>query len=180
MLINLEVMKSMTFQILYVFFPALSKKLGIPFYPKNIFLLGASRGGMEMFLALGRSTYLQQQISKAASLSGMLDIRECMLYREDMRRMFKRDFGLIPGENEEKWIALRNPLNTVPHIRKDLPILIVQGAKDLRVHLNEGYHMAAELKQNGNTVDYIEVAEGDHCLSNQNNSMELMADWFEK
>ena len=101
------------------FFPALSKKLGIPFYPKNIFLLGASRGGMEMFLALGRSTYLQQQISKAASLSGMLDIRECMLYREDMRRMFKRDFGLIPGENEEKWIALRNPLNTVPHIRKD-------------------------------------------------------------
>jgi dipeptidyl aminopeptidase/acylaminoacyl peptidase len=167
-------------QNLMLFFPTLSEKLGISFRPKNVFMLGASRGGMEMFLALGRSPCLQQQISKAASLSGMLDIRECMLHRADMRNMFMRDFGLVPEENEDKWVALRDPLNAASHIRKDLPILILQGAKDLRVSLNEGYHMLAKLRENGNFVDYIEVPEGDHCLANQSNRMELIADWFEK
>jgi len=135
---------------------------------------------MEMFLALGRSPFLQQQVTKAASLSGLLDIEECMLYREDMRKMFIRDFGLIPGENEENWIHLRNPINAVPNLRMDLPFLIIQGTNDLRVSLNEGYHMVTKLQENGNSIDYIEIPEGDHCLSNQSNRMELIADWFEK
>jgi dipeptidyl aminopeptidase/acylaminoacyl peptidase len=165
---------------LLLFLPTLSEKLELHFHPKNTYILGGSRGGMEMFLALGRSPFLQQQVTKAASLSGLLDIEEMMIYREDMKQMFIRDFGLIPGENEESWIHLRNPINSVPNLRMDLPFLIIQGTNDLRVSLNEGYHMVAKLQENGNPIDYIEIPEGDHCLSNQSNRMELIADWFEK
>ena len=63
-----------------------------------------------MFLSLAQSPSLQSYVSKAASLSGHLDIQECMRYRPDMRKMFIRDFGLVPGENEEQWTARRNPL----------------------------------------------------------------------
>lgn len=165
---------------LLLFLPILSKKLNLDFRPKNTFILGGSRGGMEMFLALGRSPFLQQQITKAVSLSGILDIEECMQYREDMRKMFIRDFGLIPQKNETNWIRRRNPINIVSNLRKTLPFLIIQGTNDLRISLNEGYRMLDKLRKNGNPVDYLEISGGNHCLSNQFNRMEIIADWLEQ
>ncbi len=162
------------------YFPILAQKMELQFQPKKTFILGGSRGGMEMFLALGRSPSLQHQVTKAASLSGLLDMRECMLYRADVRKMFIEDFGLIPEENEEDWIALRDPMNVVPKLRKDLPLLIIHGTDDLRVSRNEGYNMVEKLQENGHCVDYLEVPGGDHCLGNQPDRMDLIADWFEK
>lgn len=161
------------------YFPTLQAKLGIAFTPNKIFMLGGSRGGMEMFLALGRTPQLQNQIDKAASLSGLLDMHECIYYREDMKNMFIEDFGLIPHVNEEEWIKQRNPLEAVPKIRNDLPFLILQGTNDIRVSLQEGYNMVKKLQENGNPVTYLEFPGGDHCLNNQPNLMDLIADWFE-
>lgn len=161
------------------YFPILTQKLGLEFHPHKVFMLGGSRGGMEMFLALGRSPFLQSLVTKAASLSGLLDIRECMRDSEGLRKMFITDFGLIPGKNEEAWIAERNPIDVIPKLKKDLPLLIIQGTDDLRGSLNEGYHMVEKLKENGNCVDYLEVPGATHCLSNQPNPMDLIADWFE-
>jgi len=161
------------------YFPALQEKLKIQFVTKKILLLGASRGGMEMFLAMSRSPTLQYQVTKAASLSGLFDMRECMIDREDMRRMFIRDFGFIPGQNEEEWIHDRDPLASVPNLRKDLPILILQGTDDLRSSLNQGYHMVKRLEDNGNPVTYLEIQGGNHCLGNQSNRMDIIANWFE-
>lgn len=162
------------------YLPTLAEKLDLELRPKNLYMLGGSRGGMEMFLALTRSPSLQKQISKAVSLSGLLDLQACMDYRNDMREMFIRNFGLVPGENEESWIAMRNPLNTVPNLRKDLPFLIIQGTEDLRVSLDEGVHMIEKLKEQGCPVDYLEIPGGDHCLANQPNFMDLITDWLEK
>lgn len=167
-------------QNLVDYLPILTQKLDLQLHPKSVFILGGSRGGMEMFLSLAKFPALQQRVSKAASLSGLLDIQECIRYRPDMRRMFTRDFGLVPGENEEQWIAKRNPLLAVSKIRKDLPFLILQGTEDLRVSLNEGIHMVEKLKENGNPVDYLEIVGGDHCLSNQPDCLKWIADWFEK
>ncbi len=160
------------------FFPTLGEKLGVDFQPKNTYMLGGSRGGMEMFLALARFPQLQQQITKAASLSGLLDLEECMLYREGMKNMFVREFGLNLGENKEEWVRRRNPIDTVPYLRKDLPFLIVQGSDDQRVSVHEGRNMVKALQEQGNRVEYWEVEGADHCLSNQPNRMERIADWF--
>jgi dipeptidyl aminopeptidase/acylaminoacyl peptidase len=161
------------------YLPVLESRLNLHFSPKNVFMLGGSRGGMEMFLALGRSRTLQHRIDKAASLSGVLDMRYHIVDREDMRQMFINDFGLVPGVNEEEWINLRNPILTAAKMRKNLPLLILQGTDDLRVSLQEGYHMIEKLKANGNPVTYIEVPGGNHCLKNQLNTIDLIADWFE-
>lgn len=161
------------------YFPALQEKIGVYFSPKKAFILGGSRGGMEMFLALSRSIPLQYKVTKAVSLSGLLDLRECMAYREDMRKMFIRDFGLNPEKHEDAWIAYRNPITNTSNLRKDLPILILQGTEDLRVSLNEGYHMVNVLESNGNPVTYLEVQGGDHCLANQPDRMNIITNWLE-
>lgn len=167
-------------QNLIAYLPALEKKLNLSFAPRRTFILGGSRGAMQMFLALSRFSALQQQVSKAVSLSGMLDIEECMRDRKSMQAMFVAKFGLKLGENEETWINWRNPITTVPSIRKDLPLLIIQGTDDLRVNLPQGYLMLKKLKENGNRVDYMEITGGEHCLGNRPNRMDLIADWLEK
>ena len=134
---------------------------------------------MEMFLALNRSISVQSKVTKAVSLSGRLDLQECMVYREDMRKMFIRDFGLEPEKNEAAWIAYRNPITNISSIRSDLPVFILQGTKDLRVSLNDGLHMANALENNGNSVTYLEVQGGDHCLANQPDRMSIITNWLE-
>lgn len=161
------------------YFPIIQKKIDVYFSPNKTFLLGGSRGGMEMFLALNRSIGLQHKITKAVSLSGLLDLHECMAYREDMRKMFIKDFGLNPETNEDTWIAYRNPIANVSCIRKDLPVLILQGTEDLRVSLHEGRHMVDVLERNGNPVTYLEVEGGDHCLANQPDRMNIIINWLE-
>lgn len=161
------------------YFPIIQEKIGVYFSPQKTFVLGASRGGMEMFLALNRSISVQSKVTKAVSLSGRLDLQECMVYREDMRKMFIRDFGLEPEKNEAAWIAYRNPITNISSIRSDLPVFILQGTKDLRVSLNDGLHMANALENNGNSVTYLEVQGGDHCLANQPDRMSIITNWLE-
>ena len=41
--------------------------------------------------------------------------------------------------------------------------------------------MVSKLQKNGNSVEYIEIKNGGHCLKNlKNKRMEIIADWFEK
>lgn len=161
------------------FLPQLEQKLSIFLNPKKTYMLGGSRGGMEMFLALARSSDLQAKVDKAVSLTGLMDLNECMRNRPDMRNMFISDFDLVPGVNEEEWVAYRNPINAVNSLRKDLPFLIIQGTDDNRISLSEGYHMVEALQQNGHQVTYIEVPGGKHGLSGRPDRMEMILNWFE-
>jgi len=160
------------------YFPILQEKIGTAFKPKKTYILGRSRGGMEMFLALNKSVSLQAQVTKAVSLSGLLDLQECILSREDMKKMFSEEFGLVPGQ-EEEWMACRNPLTNVFNLRNDLPVLIFQGTEDLRASLIGGQRMVSILESRGNPVTYLEVPGGDHCLTNQPDLMDLIANWLE-
>lgn len=161
---------------LLMFLPNLEQRLEKDFSPSRTYMLGGSRGGMQMMLALERSRSLQD---KVVSLSGALDIQESILDREGMKRMFIRCFGLVLGENEEKWISHRSAVKGVDKLRKNLPILILQGGRDLRTSLSHGNHMVEKLKENGNTVEYIEFPDGDHCMSNQQDLMRIITDWLE-
>jgi dipeptidyl aminopeptidase/acylaminoacyl peptidase len=161
------------------YFSILQAKIGIRLSPKKTFILGVSRGGMEMFLALNRSPSLQHQVTKAVSLSGPLDLQEHIIYREDLKRTYIKDFGLQPQQNEKTWIAHRSPVANVSNLRKDLPILILQGTEDLRVSLNEGHHMTKVLERNGNLVTYLEIQGGNHCLANYPGRMNIITSWLE-
>lgn len=160
------------------FIPELEAKLNF-FFRQKMFLLGASRGGMQMFLALARFPELQSRFAKIVSLSGMLDLQECLLFRDDMKKKFIEDFGLIEGVNEEEWISRRNPILVVNKLDPTVPVLIIQGAKDIRVNLKQGYRMVDALKSNGNPVTYWEIEEGDHCLNNTPDRVNRILRWLE-
>lgn len=161
------------------YLPELEQKLNVNFHNENRYLLGGSRGGMEMFLALGRFPELQNRFKKVVSLSGLLDMQACIIGRRDMKEMFIADFGLMENLNDEEWIAERNPILTAGKIRTDLPILIIQGTKDNRVGLEEGYHMVSQLQAHGCAVTYWEIDGAEHCLSNIDNRMQRILEWLE-
>lgn len=162
------------------YLPTLAQELGIQLHPHCVYMLGPSRGGMEMFLTLARYPALQQYVDKVVSLSSMLDLNKQIQDRPvDMKEMFKQDFGLREGINDQEWIAQRNPLQTIPYLRKDLPILILQGTADNRINLEEGYRMVRELQKTGHQVDYREYQGGDHTLTNVPQLMDQVSNWLD-
>lgn len=157
------------------FIPTLQNNLSFPSIEK-MFMLGMSRGGMEMFLTLARYPSIQKSIDKIVSLSGLLNLELQIQHRHDMKEMFIKDFGLIEG-HENSWINKRNPILMASFIDKSLPILIVQGTLDNRVSLEEGRIMTKTLQKHGNRVSYMEL-EGDHCLKSLQNRTNLVFDWL--
>jgi pimeloyl-ACP methyl ester carboxylesterase len=162
------------------YLPKLAEELRIELHPSCVFMLGPSRGGLEMFLTLARFPELQNRVNKIVSLSAALDLHSLIQNRSnDMQKMFQKNFGLQQGAKGESWIAKRDPLNTVPYLKKTLPILIIQGTDDNRISLDEGHHMVQSLKQHGNNVSYWEVPKGNHVLMNTPHVMNDIAHWLE-
>ncbi|OJV11421.1 MAG: hypothetical protein BGO14_10690 [Chlamydiales bacterium 38-26] len=161
------------------FFPILEQHLHISLVNQELQMIAYSRGGMEMFLALARFPGIQTKVGKLVSLSGLLDIERSIENRVDMKEMFEKEFGLTE-DNWSEWIRERNPLWHVDKIRKDLPIMIIQGTADVRVSLEEGYEMMRVLGESGHQANYVEIDGGDHCLRNQPYILDLVDDWLHK
>lgn len=162
---------------LFQFIPFLEKKLNISL-GKHTYMLGTSRGAMQLFLSLARFPQLQESVTKAVSLSGLLDMELTLKDRPDLKQMFCEDYGLIEGSNEKEWLETRDPIQAVKSIRKDLPFLIIQGTADKRTSLEEGYHMLQKLQKRGHPVTYWEIQGGNHCLNNQKDRMAMIMDWL--
>lgn len=162
------------------FIPEISKELGIHIQPSCVFMLGPSRGGMEMFLTLAHFPELQKRVNKVVAISAILDMHQLIHDRpNDMKVMFENQFGLKEGREGNEWIAKRDPLNTIPYISQSIPILVVQGTKDNRIELVQGQHMVEALKQTGHDVSYWEVKGGNHALMNHPLIMNDIAHWLE-
>lgn len=159
------------------YIPELEQKLHVSFKKKMLYMLGVSRGAMQMFLALARFPKFQKEVNKIVSLSGILDMRSFIEDRTDMKTMFYNFFHMNT-ENEESWINYRDPIPTIKKLRNDLPVLIIQSKQDLRVGLEVGHRMINELKANGNPVTYWEFDQGEHCIADRKDRMELIANWL--
>lgn len=162
------------------YIPELEAKLNHVLCNKTMFLVGGSRGGMEMFLALARFPEIQKMFQKVVSLSGLTNMRACIEERPDMKEMFVDDFGLIDGPEGDSWLDHRDPILTVEKIDKDLPILIAHGSKDVRVSYRESYSIFEKLQENGNNVTYLEEPEGEHCLWGLPDPMQPILNWLEQ
>jgi len=163
------------------YIPTLEKKVNVTFNQNKMYLVGASRGGMQMFLALGRYPEIQQKIKKVVSISGLLNMKYAIDQRGDFSEMLTSNFGLPKsGKNRDAWVVKRQPLNYVNKLSKTLPIMIAQGSADTRVCVKEGYDMLEALHKNGNNITYVEVEGGDHVLNNTVDFLRLMINWFEQ
>jgi pimeloyl-ACP methyl ester carboxylesterase len=162
------------------YLPKLASDLSIEMHPSCVFMLGPSRGGLEMFLTLARFPELQNRVNKVVALSAALDLHRFIQDRSnDIKTMLQNQFGLQKGAQGNAWIARRDPLNSIPYLKKSLPILIIQGTEDNRISLDQGYHMVQSLRQQGNDVSYWEVPKGNHVLMNTPHIMNDIIHWLE-
>lgn len=160
------------------YLPQLAKQLNITFHRENKYMIGVSRGGMQLFLALGRFPELQQKIKKVASISGLLDLSLAIEDREDYKAFLTETFGYTADEKGKAWVAQRQPLNYVSKLSKTLPILIAQGTEDTRVCLKEGYNFLEALHAHGHEVTYVEIEGGDHVLVNSPDFTPILMEWL--
>ena len=161
------------------FLPALEQKLQVQFHASNKYMIGLSRGGMQLFLTLGRYPKLQSKFKKIASISGLLNLIHAIEERADFKEMLIEKFGLTHDEKGKAWLAMRQPIHCIPKISKKLPILIAQGTQDDRVCLKEGYDMLQALQDAGHEVTYIEIEGGNHVLQNSPDFLPVLVDWLE-
>lgn len=151
---------------LFDFLPDLEKKLNIHFHSTNKYMIGLSRGAMQMFLALGRYPDLQKRVKKIVSVTGMLNFIHAINERPDVKKTMMNEFGLSEDEKGKEWIAYRQPVRYISLITKTLPILIIQGTKDIRISKQEGLDMFDMLQSTGHKVSYEEIENGTHMLEN--------------
>lgn len=160
--------------------PEISKELGIHLQPSCVFMIGPSRGGMEMFLTLAHFPQLQKRVNKVVAISAILDLHQLIQDRPtDMKEMLEQEFGFQDGPKGKEWIAKRDPMNVIPLLSPSLPILVIQGTNDNRIGLKEGHRMVDALKNTGHDVSYWEIKGGDHVLMNHPHIMNNIANWLE-
>ncbi|MEN8237033.1 MAG: prolyl oligopeptidase family serine peptidase [Pseudomonadota bacterium] len=159
------------------FVPTLEKKLNAKLMNRTKFLIGGSRGGMQIFLFLQRYPKMQTYFHKVVGLSGLYDLTLLQNDRPEMIKMFKRDFGLT-NDNAKEWFIYRSPINHINQISSKLPILLIEGTRDIRAAKDDGKNMFAQLQAQGKDVTFKEfIAE--HCLSDMPERMDVIAKWLE-
>lgn len=152
-------------------------KTGHKITSKKKYMIGYSRGAMQMFLALIRFPELQEFFNKAISVSG--DIDPYITGKDLPRRVesFYKSFGLTK-ENEENWYKHRTAKYHIGKISKDLPILILQTTKDQKVSLKQGVELYNLMKESGHNVTYWEIKGGSHCMMNCTDRLEIFDKWL--
>jgi len=160
------------------YLPTLFRALKIEINPKKRFMLGVSRGGMEMFLALGRFPELSESFDKYVSWSGVLNMALGPLDNNKWKVEMEKKLG--PSGFKE-WLDERNATLAISKMKnKKAPILIIQGTEDSRVSLEEGLSMVQTLRKEGfSNVSYWEAGGGNHVLSNRLVYVPLILTWLD-
>lgn len=163
---------------LTAYLPTLLHTLDVQADPQRQHMVGVSRGGMQMFLALAKFPELQTSFCKFVSLSGLLNLDLFASNNPDWCDKMERHFGF---DRSQEWLDQRNPLHAVAKMgNKHLPFLLVQGTADPKVCVEEGYSMLQAMKTDGFTnVHYWEVGGGDHTLKNHPEYVPLILAWLE-
>ncbi len=156
----------------------LEAQLAINFHPQRKYMVGTSRGALQLFLCLGRYPQIQQKIAKIASIAGVMNLKAIFQERDEFKQKMIDKYGYTEDEQGKAWLALREPMNVIPQLSKNLPILIMQGTNDLRIYPGVGYDMVEALRAHDCDVTYIEVKGGDHWLLNAENVIPALMHWL--
>lgn len=140
---------------------------------KNIFLIGWSRGGMMAYLASKAGAPLTAMVSGAAPT----DWAGNTVVLPRMEELFERR---VPDyhANREALLSARSAMYWPEAITT--PTLIMHGAKDERIDVEDARRLYAALKALGRDVKYVEFPEGDHFMAAHRQSIiEHTVAWFD-
>ena len=140
----------------------------------NIFLYGISRGGMMSYL-----TARQRDDIRAMAITGApTDLLTELPRLPEMELIFR---SLIPNYDQHKVRELeqRSVLYWVEELPATLPLLLMYGGEDQRVHPDNSKRLAAKLTELKRPVKLIEFTEADHLLTDyKEQERQAMLDWF--
>ena len=127
--------------------------------PKKIAITGVSYGG---YAALVGATFTPDVFCCAAEACGpsnlITTIKSFMPYMVNIRAQFRLRVG--DPEKDTDFLKSRSPLFKVANIK--IPILIGQGANDVRVKQEESEQIIAAMKAKGLPFDYVLFSDEGH------------------
>ena len=142
----------------------------------NVFMHGASRGGMESFLAIKKGIPINAVVVTGA----LTDLVAAAKERPSVAaRVWAR---LMPGYNEKKDDLLRERSAVYFADKIDVPVLILQGAADWRSDPgSQGIGLASKLHSFGKTYELHIYSGDDHPISiNRLDRERRILEWFKK
>lgn len=140
----------------------------------NVFMYGASRGGLMAYLALQRG----MRVNAAVVHAGPVDMEAAERFRPGFEREV---FSRIPEfvRDRDGFYRARNALLGAERI--GAPVLILHGTADWRVSADDALKMAARLQALGKPYELVIYAGDDHMLSQNRGDRDQRAmAWFRK
>lgn len=125
---------------------------------ERVMIMGGSYGG---YMTLATAFHYADRIRCSVDIVGISNFTTFLKNTEEYRRDLRRvEYG---DERDPKMAAFFEkiaPLNNIDKIKK--PMFIIQGTNDPRVPVTEATQMRDKLKQQGNTVWYLEAKDEGH------------------
>jgi dipeptidyl aminopeptidase/acylaminoacyl peptidase len=138
----------------------------------NVFMVGASRGGLMTYLALKNKV----AVNAAAVISGMADLISSTKERPGMVAFYKR---LIPDFEKGGDESLRERSAVYWADKINTPLLLLHGTADWRVATSEVLTLAQRLQENGKTFEMIVYANDEHGIPlNRADADRRIIEWF--
>ncbi len=134
--------------------------------PGKICIVGGSYGGYASLMAAAKQ---QDTFSCAASINGVSDQWE--VWASACRYMSKEIIRKQLGTDKEDLIA-RSPISYAKTI--DIPLLLIHGEKDRVVPVSHSRQMDKALRKAGKIVKFVELENGNHSLSIEQNRIETL------
>ncbi len=143
---------------------------------KRVGMFGASRGGMQTYLALKQS----DNIKAVAVIAGNADLVAGLEQRPTMARVHRKR---IPNydNNQQAELAKRSVLKWLDKLPQDVPILLLHGTSDQRVSVEQSITLADALDKSGMPHKLVLYPGDNHGLShNRTKANQEIVNWFEK
>ena len=147
--------------------------------PKRVSIYGASYGG---YAALWGATRNPERYRCGVSLAGVTDLRRILKYDHNFMMPRSRTAWRGQLEGEERFdLGQVSPLQQVEKLK--VPVLVVHGARDVRVPLDQYELYIEALKGAGKTYEshlYPNEGHGVHDPRNRQDWLEKLGAFFEK
>jgi dipeptidyl aminopeptidase/acylaminoacyl peptidase len=141
---------------------------------QRVGMYGASRGGMQTFLALKNA----KNIKAVATIAGATDLLKELEFRPAMEKVYSRR---IPNYDKNKVTELdkRSVLKWVNELSPNVPILLLHGEDDKRVSVNSSIALAAALSKNNISHKLVVYPDDNHGLmQNKEKANKELVNWF--
>lgn len=140
--------------------------------PKKVAIYGGSYGGYETLVAL---TFTPEAFCCGIDLFGPSNLITLLETLPPYWSVFSSKFNTFVGniQTEKEFLKSRSPLFKVNQICR--PLLIIQGANDVRVKQSEGDQIVEAMRKNDKPVEYIVFPNEGHGFVRPENSLKAAA-----